>query len=249
MRVGAPPATDTPAPRAPANEPVGAEDRAAAPIAPPVELKRFDRRTTDTASRSTVEVAEIAEVADVTEPEQAAEAVPAPVRAEAPAANSAAGTAEVTRMVRDKVLEVTRRVADTGATGAFDFFGTRGRPAEPEETGFLTDELFGPEARYDALVAGRPHGEDREAVEAPAAVDTEFDDIEADRIVDPVRPEAPAAPPTPAAAPERRGHGVRFAPAGFEPARPVRQAKPLPVDLTAHDDTEEIPRIDVRKHA
>ncbi|MEU0935770.1 hypothetical protein [Embleya sp. NPDC005971] len=167
--------------------------------------------------------------------------VPAPARA------SGTETAEVTRMVRDKVLEVTRRVAGSGASGRFDFFAPKAAPAEPEATGFLTDELFGSDARYDALVAGRPQGEEIEPAEATSVPDRAVDDIEADRLADPVRAEdTPVVQPTPV----HRGQGVRFAPSESDRVRPgVPRPKPLPVDLTAHDDTEEIPRIDIRKHA
>jgi hypothetical protein len=149
-------------------------------------------------------------------------------------------------MVRDQVREVTRRVAGSGVSGTFDFF-TRGAAPPAEATGFLTDELFGPEAYYEALVAGRPHGADVDTDE-PAPAAPEVDDIEADRIADPVattRDDAPAPAPV-----EHRGRGVRFATAESDAARARGpQPKPLPVDLTAHDDTEEMPRIDIRKHA
>ncbi|MFI6584704.1 hypothetical protein [Embleya sp. NPDC050493] len=171
----------------------------------------------------------------------------APTPAEPTALGPVSDTAEVTRMVRDKVLEVTRRVAGSGASGRFDFFAPRAALADPEATGFLTDELFGTDAHYDALVAGRPHGDEIEPAEAMSAPDAAVDDIEADRLADPVPTEqAPAAQP----APVHRGQGVRFAPSESDRARPgVPRPKPLPVDLTAHDDTEEIPRIDIRKHA
>ncbi|OPC82299.1 hypothetical protein B4N89_16365 [Embleya scabrispora] len=242
--------------------------RPAAPIAPPTELPRYTEAVRAAEQSAGAGIPPEAS-APVTEP-RAAEAPADPLAstdvpvtgspADVPAATEAAAdapvvgspasvpvaaeTAEVTRMVRDKVLEVTRRVAGAGASGRFDFFAPRAPLAEPEATGFLTDELFGSDARYDALIAGRPHADPVEQ----ADVAPETDDIEADRIADPVHAEAaaPAAQP----APVHRGQGVRFAPT--EPGRApagAAQRKPLPVDLTAHDDTEEIPRIDIRKHA
>lgn len=264
------------APLAPETAPA-AVTRPAAPIAPPTELTRTAERALEAPAESEVAAeAPATEGAPTRSASAPVAAAPAPTEAPAPAeASGPAGaatveateaapvaaspapaeaaesadseTAEVTRMVRDKVLEVTRRVADSGASGRFDFFAPRAALAEPEATGFLTDELFGSDARYDALVAGRPHEDGIEPAEATSAPDPVEDDIEADRLADPVRAEeAPAAQP----APVHRGHGVRFAPDESDPSRPdVPRPKPLPVDLTAHDDTEEIPRIDVRKHA
>ncbi|MGC0421331.1 hypothetical protein [Embleya sp. AB8] len=257
---------------APASEPVPAADRRPAPTAAPTPARAAEpapiAREAAPIDPPAAPLAPPTELIRTPAPEVApAAAVEAPVvaaveaLAEAPAEVPASGeTAEVTRMVRDKVLEVTRRVADSGASGRFDFFAPRVDPAEPEATGFLTDELFGSDARYDALVAGRPHDEtsDAESPDGPieptraepevaAAPDPVVDDIEADRIADPVRAEET---PTVQPAPVHRGHGVRFAPAEAGRSRPgVPQPKPLPVDLTAHDDTEEIPRIDIRKHA
>ncbi|WP_439675616.1 hypothetical protein [Embleya sp. MST-111070] len=248
-----------------ASEPVPAVVAAhpAAPIAPPTELTRYTEAvrvaeqqpagagTTPEAAAPVAEPRAAEAPADVPVTEDPAD-VPAATEAaaHAPGVGSpasvpvAAETAEVTRMVRDKVLEVTRRVAGAGASGRFDFFAPRAPLAEPEATGFLTDELFGSDARYDALIAGRPHVDPVELADVPS----ETDDIEADRIADPVHAEAeaPAAQP----APVHRGQGVRFAPTepGGTPTG-ATQRKPLPVDLTAHDDTEEIPRIDIRKHA
>ncbi|MFI1581975.1 hypothetical protein [Embleya sp. NPDC020630] len=237
-----------------ASEPVPAvvAARPAAPIAPPTELTRYTEAVRVAEQQPAGAEPRAAEApADVPVTEDPAD-VPAATEAaaHAPGVGSpasvpvAAETAEVTRMVRDKVLEVTRRVAGAGASGRFDFFAPRAPLAEPEATGFLTDELFGSDARYDALIAGRPHVD----LVEPADVPSETDDIEADRIADPVHAEAeaPAAQP----APVHRGQGVRFAPTepGGTPTG-AAQRKPLPVDLTAHDDTEEIPRIDIRKHA
>lgn len=264
------------APLAPETAPA-AVTRPAVPIAPPTELTRTAERTLEAPVESEV-AAEATATEDAPTRSASAPVAAAPAPAGAPASAEASGpavegpaemteaapvaaspapaeaaesadaeTAEVTRMVRDKVLEVTRRVADSGASGRFDFFAPRAAPAEPEATGFLTDELFGSDARYDALVAGRPHEDEVEPAEATLAPDPVEDDIEADRLADPVRAEeAPAVQP----APVHRGHGVRFAPDESDPSRPgVPRPKPLPVDLTAHDDTEEIPRIDIRKHA
>ncbi|WP_406297345.1 hypothetical protein OG948_16775 [Embleya sp. NBC_00888] len=260
------------APLAPETAPA-AVTRPASPIAPPTELTRTAERTLEAPAESEV-AAEAPATEDAPTRSASSPVAAAPASAEAPAPAEASGpavevpeaspvaaapapaeaaesadseTAEVTRMVRDKVLEVTRRVADSGASGRFDFFAPRASLAEPEATGFLTDELFGSDARYDALVAGRPHEDEVEAAEATFAPDPVEDDIEADRLADPVRAEeAPATQP----APVHRGHGVRFAPDESDPSRPgVPRPKPLPVDLTAHDDTEEIPRIDIRKHA
>lgn len=219
---------------------VGATAEVASEIAAPVA---------STAPAKTPAAAFDAPAAVPDAPAQAA-TTPEPVSSiPAPAEATALGfeTAEVTRMVRDKVLEVTRRVAGSGASGRFDFFAPRAALAEPEATGFLTDELFGSDAHYDALVAGRPHGDEIEPARATSVPDAAVDDIEADRLADPVRAEgAPARGP----APVHRGHGVRFAPSESDRVRPgVPRPKPLPVDLTAHDDTEEIPRIDIRKHA
>ncbi|MFE5328572.1 hypothetical protein ACFRCG_19545 [Embleya sp. NPDC056575] len=241
--------------------PAVAAVRPAAPIAPPTELTRYTEAvrvaeqpagagTTPEAAAPVAEERAAEAPADVPATGSPADVPAATEAADAPGVESptsvplAAETAEVTRMVRDKVLEVTRRVAGAGASGRFDFFAPRAPLAEPEATGFLTDELFGSDARYDALIAGRPPVDPVE----PADVAPETDDIEADRIADPVHAEAeaPAAQP----APVHRGQGVRFAPAepGRTPTGAARR-KPLPVDLTAHDDTEEIPRIDIRKHA
>ncbi|MGW9207498.1 hypothetical protein ACWGR4_10965 [Embleya sp. NPDC055664] len=241
--------------------PAVAAARPMAPIAPPTELTRYTEAvrvaeqpagagTTPEAAAPVAEPRAAEAPADVPVTGGSADVPAVTEAADTPGVESpasvpvAAETAEVTRMVRDKVLEVTRRVAGAGASGRFDFFAPRAPLAEPEATGFLTDELFGSDARYDALIAGRPHVDPVE----PADVAPETDDIEADRIADPVHAEAeaPAAQP----APVHRGQGVRFAPA--EPGRTptgATQRKPLPVDLTAHDDTEEIPRIDIRKHA
>ncbi|MYV97887.1 hypothetical protein GT354_06270, partial [Streptomyces sp. SID3343] len=183
--------------------------------------------------------------AEPTAPEPARDVEPVPATAAEKAPAPTSDTAEVTRMVQDQVREVTRRLS--GVSGAFDYFSPRGAVAEPEATGFLADELFGSEAGYDALVARRPHLHDEfefeDVTEAPAAAAA--DDIEADRITDPVHPPEPAP-----AAVEHRGRGVRFATFESDAAHPgAPRPKPLPVDLTAHDDTEEMPRIDIRKHA
>ncbi|GCD97257.1 hypothetical protein [Embleya hyalina] len=233
-----------------ADAPAGAAARPAAPIAPPTELTRYTEAVR--AAERPEAAAPVAEPRVAEAPAGDPADVPAATEAAVESVPVAAETAEVTRMVRDKVLEVTRRVAGAGASGRFDFFAPRAPLAEPEATGFLTDELFGSDARYDALIAGRPHADRVEpadvAPEADAPADPVADDIEADRIADPVPAEAetPAAQPAPA----HRGQGVRFAPT--EPGRArsgAARPKPLPVDLTAHDDTEEIPRIDIRKHA
>jgi hypothetical protein len=214
----------------PAAEPAAAEPIAAEPI---------DAESTAPAPTAPAAVPIAAEPARDAEPMPvaAAEQAPTPTPVES-------ATAEVTRMVRDQVREVNRRLADV--SGAFDYFAPRGAVAEPEATGFLTDELFGSQAGYDALVAGRPHPHEdfefEDVTEAPAAA---THDVDVDRVADPIGPPVPGP-----AAVEPRSGGVRFATFESDAAHSgVPRPKPLPVDLTAHDDTEEMPRIDIRKHA
>lgn len=187
-----------------------------------------------------------------TPPVEAAPAVP-PIGRSAGRDVPAPATVAVTRMVRARVNEVNRRMAGAAAPdGTFDFFGTRPgvvEAARPQAPGFLTDELFGPEAGYDALVAGLPAVADTDLADVAADDDPAADAIEDDRICDPVAGTFDAVAPV---AVEHRGPGVRFAPdeVSWVPTGGAPRPKPLPVDLTAHDETEEIPRIrEERKRA
>jgi hypothetical protein len=247
-------AATSPAAAPPVATPVAAPARIAEPASAPIsaapQLIRFaDAVPVPAAESGPVASGPVASgpvassEAESTEVEPAPDVEPMPVAAaqQTPAPTGSA-TAEVTRMVQDQVREVTRRLG--GVSGAFDYFRPRGAVAEPEATGFLADELFGSQAGYDALVAGRPHLHDEFEFE-PVAETPVPDDVEADRVADPVRAQEPTPPVV-----EHRGRGVRFATFESDAAHPgVPRPKPLPVDLTAHDDTEEMPRIDIRKHA
>lgn len=139
--------------------------------------------------------------------------------------------ARVVRDVADTVRATTQRMSRSEGASSFDFFG-RQLPAAAEAA--------------EAPDTDVPSEADSEKAH-------ELDAVEAESTPEPAPEATPepnhAAPRTATRAPRDAGPRVETGPRPLLTHEP-RTGRPIPVDLTAHDDTEQLPRIvDDRKHA